>query len=147
MNILQEYSNVLIADPTGAGKTKLCVTLVLALKHWLWETGRYHKENSAIVCPKLVESKWRKEFVELSNTANDQVPMSLLSRSGKNSIYAEEKVSLANILVVDEAHNFLNTETNRSTALRINKAEFKILLTATPISRKIDGHTETSRNS
>jgi len=139
MSILQENSNVLIADPTGSGKTKLCSAIILCLKHWLWESGRHFKDNSVIVCPPLVMKKWGKEFRELSNNSNNQISMGILSSNETlNKKEAIENLKIANILAIDEAHNYLNTSTKRSIALRLNNADFKILITATPINKKVD---------
>lgn len=139
MSILQENSNVLIADPTGSGKTKLCSAIILCLKHWLWESGRRFKDNSVIVCPPLVMKKWGREFRELSSNSNNQISMGILSSSETlNKKEAVEDLKIANILAIDEAHNYLNTNTKRSVALRKNNADFKILITATPINKKVD---------
>ncbi|WP_243472753.1 SNF2-related protein [Winogradskyella sp. MH6] len=139
ISILQENSNVLIADPTGAGKTKLCSTIVLALKNWLWETGRRDKDNSLIVCPPLVVDKWRKEFLSLSTITNNQTSSGILSNAKKQTLEkALNELKLANILAIDEAHNYLNLSTKRSEAIRKNTADFKILITATPINKRIN---------
>lgn len=139
MRILQESSNVLVADPTGAGKTKLCSTVILALKNWLWETGRRDKDTSLIVCPPLVIEKWKKEFRELSTISNNQISTGILSNARKQKKeIAMDELRLANILAIDEAHNYLNINTNRSDAIRKNNADFKILITATPINKKVD---------
>lgn len=139
MSILQENSNVLIADPTGAGKTKLCSTIILALESWLYENGRKEKANSVIVCPPLVREKWKGEFRELSTISNNQISNGTLSNGkAKNLKVAEKELELANILAIDEAHNYLNINSKRSIAIRKNKADFKLLITATPINKKID---------
>lgn len=139
ISILQENSNVLIADPTGAGKTKLCSTIILALKNWLWETGRRDKDNSLIVCPPLVVAKWRKEFINLSTITNNQTSSGILSNAKKQKLEkALNELKLANVLAIDEAHNYLNLSTKRSEAIRKNSADFKILITATPINKKIN---------
>ncbi|WP_299434583.1 SNF2-related protein [uncultured Aquimarina sp.] len=139
ISILQENSNVLIADPTGAGKTKLCSTIILALKNWLWETGRRDKDNALIVCPPLVVSKWKNEFMNLSTVSNNQTSSGILSNAKKQKLeIALKELKLANILAIDEAHNYLNLSTKRSEAIRKNSSDFKILITATPINKKID---------
>ncbi len=68
MNILQNQSNVLIADPTGSGKTKLCSALMLTLIHWLWENGKRDRSNSLVVCPPLVIPFWQQEFKNLRSS-------------------------------------------------------------------------------
>ncbi len=139
MNILQENSNVLIADPTGAGKTKLCSTIILALESWLYENGRKEKANSIIVCPPLVKEKWQGEFRELATISNNQISNGTLSNGKAKSLKkAEKELELANILAIDEAHNYLNVSSKRSIAIRKNKADFKLLITATPINKKVD---------
>ncbi|KYG74822.1 type III restriction/modification enzyme restriction subunit [Roseivirga ehrenbergii] len=139
LSILQENSNVLIADPTGAGKTKMCSTIILALKNWLWENGRKESDNSVIVCPPLVIDKWKKEFKGLATVSNNQISNGTLSNGKQKSFRdAEEDLNLANILAVDEAHNYLNIKSKRSIAIRKNNADFKVLITATPINKKVD---------
>lgn len=139
LSILQENSNVLIADPTGAGKTKLCSTIILALEGWLYENGRREKANSVIVCPPLVIDKWKKEFRELATISNNQISNGTLSNGKLKSLkVAEKELELANILAIDEAHNYLNIKSKRSIAIRKNNADFKLLITATPINKKID---------
>lgn len=139
ISILQENANVLIADPTGAGKTKMCSTIILALKNWLWENGRKESDNSVIVCPPLVKDKWKREFKDLATVSNNQISNGTLSNGSLKSLKdAEEDLNLANILAVDEAHNYLNIKSKRSIAIRKNNADFKILITATPINKKVD---------
>ncbi len=139
ISILQENANVLIADPTGAGKTKMCSTIILALKNWLWENGRRENDNSVIVCPRLVIDKWKKEFKGLATVSNNQISNGILSNGKFKSLKdAEEDLNLANILAVDEAHNYLNIKSKRSVAIRKNNADFKVLITATPINKKVD---------
>jgi len=139
MGILQETSNVLIADPTGAGKTKLCSAIILAMKSWLYETGRGDKDNALIVCPPQVINKWQTEFNDLSTINNNQISTGILSNSRKlKKEKALKDLSQANILAIDEAHNYLNLNSNRSIAIRKNNADFKLLITATPINKKVD---------
>lgn len=139
VSILQAQSNVLIADPTGAGKTKLCTSLILSLKHWLYEIGKNYKTNSLIICPPLVVSKWEDEFRALRKIDNSQISMGLLSHSSaQNKKRITEDLSIANILTIDEAHNYLSPTSNRTGLIKSNRADYKILVTATPISKKVE---------
>lgn len=139
VSILQSQSNVLLADPTGAGKTKLCTSLILSLKHWLFEIGKRHKTNSIIICPPLVVSKWADEFRALRQIDNSQISMGLLSNSSDgNKKKIAKDLQLVNILTIDEAHNYLSPTSNRSVSLKSNGADYKILVTATPISKKVE---------
>ncbi|WP_072999354.1 SNF2-related protein [Epilithonimonas mollis] len=139
VSILQAQSNVLIADPTGAGKTKLCTSLILSLKHWLYEIGKNYKTNSLIICPPLVVTKWEDEFRSLRKIDNSQISMGLLSHSNtQNKKRIVEDLNLANILTIDEAHNYLSPTSNRTGLIKSNRADYKILVTATPISKKVE---------
>lgn len=138
MTILQSRSNVLIADPTGAGKTKLCSALILSLKHWLCESGKFDKTKSLIVCPPLVKDKWNEEFRNLKQFHNSH-SMGLLSNSGaRNKTILLDELSFTNILGIDEAHNYLSPYSNRTGLIKNNSADYKILITATPISKKVE---------
>jgi superfamily II DNA or RNA helicase len=139
VSILQAQSNVLIADPTGAGKTKLCTSLILSLKQWLYEIGKNYKTNSLIICPPLVVTKWEDEFRALRKIDNSQISMGLLSHSStQNKKRITEDLNLANILTIDEAHNYLSPTSNRTGLIKSNRADYKILVTATPISKKVE---------
>lgn len=139
ISILQSHSNVLIADPTGAGKTKLCTSLVLSLQHWLYDIGRNYRTESLIVCPPLVLDKWSSEFTAFNRINHRQISHGLLSNSSvKNKKKLIDDLNLANILVIDEAHNYLSAESKRTNLIKDNRADYKILVTATPISRKVE---------
>lgn len=138
VSILQNQSNVLIADPTGAGKTKLCTALVLSLKHWLYEVGKNLRTESLIICPPLVVDKWEDEFKSFKRLGHSQRSMGLLSTTGKNQQKLIKELSIANILTIDEAHNYLSPDSNRTSLIKENTADYKILITATPISKKVE---------
>ncbi|MEM1406564.1 MAG: SNF2-related protein [Bacteroidota bacterium] len=139
MIIIQNQSNVLIADPTGAGKTKFASALMLTLVHWLWENGKQDRTNSLIICPPLVINNWRNEFRALSRVDYSQISMWLFSNAGKKKMAeAANDVDLANIITLDEAHNYLNPDSKRSKAIQHRKADHTLLVTATPMNKKAD---------
>lgn len=135
--ILQTQGCVLIADPTGSGKTKLISTLQLVLFHWLWETGRRNKSYALTICPPLVKDSWTKEFIDMQFSQNGQISMGALSlKNGNNYTNHLKEIKNANILVIDEAHNFLNLNSQRSSSIAEHTSDNVILSTATPINRK-----------
>lgn len=137
--ILQERSNVLIADPTGSGKTKTCSAVILTLIEWLWQQGRQDKTNPLIICPPLVRRNWQREFSTFRKLINNQLSMGLLSNAKNwNKKLVEDCLDLANIIVVDEAHNYLNPDSKRSASLKQANADYMILATATPINKRVD---------
>jgi SNF2 family DNA or RNA helicase len=139
VSILQRQSNVLIADPTGAGKTKLSTSLVLALKHWLYQLGKNYSTDSLVICPPLVVEKWRDEFRSLKKIDTAQISRGLLSNSHlKNKKMVQDYLDIARILTIDEAHNYLSATSQRTKRIKSNNADYKILVTATPISKKIE---------
>lgn len=139
MDIIQTRSNVLIADPTGAGKTKFCSALILTLVHWLWENGKQDRTNSLVVCPPIVIDNWQDEFRALSRIDYSQLSMWLFSNAGKKKMdQAKNDMDLANIIALDEAHNYLNPDSKRSQAVQHSKADHTLLITATPMNKKAD---------
>ncbi len=137
MYILQTQGCVLIADPTGSGKTKMISTLQLVLYHWLWETGRRNKSYAVTICPPLVKDSWHKEFVDIEFSQSGQISMGALSytKGHSHGTYLKE-IRNANILVVDEAHNFLNLHSFRSMSVAEHTSDNIILATATPINKR-----------
>lgn len=137
MYILQTQGCVLIADPTGSGKTKMISTLQLVLYHWLWETGRRNKSYAVTICPPLVKDSWHKEFVDIEFSQSGQISMGALSYTkGHHHALHLKEIRNANILVVDEAHNFLNLHSFRSISIAEHTSDNIILSTATPINKK-----------
>ncbi len=135
--ILQTQGCVLIAEPTGSGKTKLISTLTLILFHWLWETGRKDKSYTLTICPPLVRDNWEQETIDLMFAQNTQESMGILSfPESKRHVKLKKKLEIANILVIDEAHNYLNIDSNRSQSISEHIADQIILSTATPINKK-----------
>ncbi|MFD2873479.1 SNF2-related protein [Mucilaginibacter ximonensis] len=137
MYILQTQGCVLIADPTGSGKTKMISTLQLVLYHWLWETGRRNRSYAVTICPPLVKDSWHKEFVDIEFSQSGQISMGALSytKGHSHGTYVKE-IRNANILVVDEAHNFLNLHSFRSMSVAEHTSDNIILATATPINKR-----------
>jgi len=137
MYILQTQGCVLIADPTGSGKTKMISTLQLVLYHWLWETGRRNRSYAVTICPPLVKDSWHKEFVDIEFSQSGQISMGALSYTKGHSHGTHVKeIRNANILVVDEAHNFLNLHSFRSMSVAEHTSDNIILATATPINKR-----------
>lgn len=139
MTIIQNQSNVLIADPTGSGKTKLCSSLMLTLIHWLWENGKRNQSNSLIVCPPLVIPFWQGEFKNLTFINHNQLSMGLLSKGKeRNMRQALDEIAISNIMTIDEAHNYIRPESKRSKAIQSNQADHILMATATPINKRAD---------
>lgn len=139
LNIVENQGSVLIADPTGSGKTKLVTSILLALINQRWSVGRGYKTNSLIICPPSVIDNWSGEFERLRFSQQSPISNGILSyeNSRKHEI-AMRKIRNGNILVIDEAHNYLSRKSNRSHSIESSLADCILLVTATPINKKAE---------
>jgi hypothetical protein len=133
--ITERVGSVLVADATGSGKTRMGAHLVRAVHDRLWSTGRVRRGGTVLVCPPPVQATWFEEAVKCGlNIAT--ISHGLLSRGATDGPRPEaEAVRSAQILAVDESHNFLSPGTKRSQQVRSSVADSVLLFTATPINR------------
>lgn len=133
--IIENVGSVLVADATGSGKTRMGAHLVRSIRDRLWSTGRVRRDLTVLVCPPAVEEIWRAESIA-TGLSIDTVSHGLLSRAAKHGTRLEaDVVQRAQVLAVDEAHNFLNRDSNRTQQVRESRADHVALFTATPINR------------
>lgn len=135
--IVENLGSVLVADATGSGKTRMGAHLVAAVRDRLLDTGRMRRDRdlTTLVCPPSVQETWRNEAL-ISGVTIMPVSQGLLSRRDPTGPRIEEAaVSRAQVLAVDEAHNFLTAQSNRTRQIRDTLADHVLLFTATPISR------------
>jgi superfamily II DNA or RNA helicase len=139
INILLDKGNVLIADPTGSGKTKMCSAIIISFIYWLWQTGEKIKSNFLLITPPLVKINWEAEFKQFDFYNYRLQSIGVFSHTTEeNHRDIVKELKLANLLAVDEAHNLLNPTSNRSRILTNNSADYKILITATPVNKKLE---------
>ena len=139
LQILREQGNLLVADPTGSGKTKMISALQLALTHSRWAMGQGDRTQTAVICPPVVMDNWDEE--QLTNNLSARQPIShgvLSAKAGRRKEKARKQIAQSRILVMDEAHNYLNPGTNRSRMLEGHQADHVVLSTATPINRRAE---------
>ena len=138
--ILENNDCVLVADPTGSGKTRALSALHTAHVLRNWHTEIPGRQRAAVLTPPSVEQTWRREFRRYHvQIAPETVSHGLLSNpSTKDS---RERVDRAleesQILYIDEAHNLYN-DSNRSRRVHASPATRRVLATATPVSRSLD---------
>jgi hypothetical protein len=134
--ILARYDGVLIADSVGLGKTWIGKKLL--------EDFAYHRRQKAVVvCPASLREMWQNELGS-ATIAAQVVGMEELGRDSFDPApYAD-----ADVVLIDESHNFRNDKANRYLALdtvmqlnggRGRDGEHKkvILLSATPINNDL----------
>jgi len=135
--ILSRQGSVLVADATGSGKTRMGVHLVRAVRDDILRSGRLRQGKALMVAPPAVRDSWERES-HFSGTQLDIYSHGMLShsQSGKHDLVIEA-LRRAQILCVDEGHNFLNIGSNRTQHLLRNMADHVMLFTATPINRSV----------
>jgi SNF2 family DNA or RNA helicase len=134
--ILARYDGVLIADSVGLGKTWIGKKLL--------EDFAYHRRQKALViCSASLRDMWERELAS-ATIAAQIVGMEELGRlSFDPSRYGD-----ADVILIDESHNFRNDKANRYLALdsiiqlrggrgRDGNRKKVILLSATPINNDI----------
>lgn len=133
--ILKERGSVLIADATGSGKTRTGVHLIGAKIHEIIGSNRLRRGKALLISPPSVTSEW------LAESAIASVPLDVFSHGMLSRARADSHDSVlsnlrrAQLLCVDEGHNFLNFNSNRTQQLLRNMADHVALFTATPINR------------
>lgn len=134
--ILKERGSVLVADATGSGKTKTGMHLIGAKVHEIISSNRLRRGKAVLICPPSVTSEWERE------SALASVPLQVYSHGALSWVKDGNKgdslildLRRAQVLCVDEGHNFLNFASNRTQQLMRNMADHVALFTATPINR------------
>ena len=109
INILIDKNNVLIADPTGSGKTKMCSAVMVSFIYWLWQNGEKYRSNLLLFSPPVVSDNWKREFADLNFLNCTLRSLGILSNTSEsNSKDMFKELEIADVLAVDEAHNLLN---------------------------------------
>lgn len=139
INILIDKGNVLIADPTGSGKTKMCSAIIISFIYWLWQSGEKVKSSFLLISPPIVKDNWEAEFKNFDFYNYRLQSIGMLSSATEDKLKdIVKELKLSNLLAVDEAHNLLNPFSKRSKNLSGNSADYKVLITATPVNKKLD---------
>jgi superfamily II DNA or RNA helicase len=134
--ILMRYDGVMIADSVGLGKTWIGKKLL--------EDLAYHmRQKAVVICPASLRAMWRHELAEAT------IPARILSQEemGREE-FALAPYLDADVVLIDESHNFRNRTTHRYENLgrliggnggrgRQGTRKKLILLTATPINNNI----------
>ncbi len=134
--IIENLGSVLVADATGSGKTRLGTALQRAVFERMVQTGNFRGGGMALISPPGVATGWHKELLSygLSHQPLSQAALSFADRERINSLVAQS-IKQAQILTVDEAHNYLNAGAKRAQVLLRNLADHVLLFTATPINK------------
>jgi superfamily II DNA or RNA helicase len=136
VRLIERHNACIVADAVGLGKTFIGLRL---LDHYLIKDRRPgHVPRALIVCPaQLRDLVWSRKLDDFGIKAN------IISQEelGRKT-FDTRKYSNYDIIIVDESHNFRNSNTNRyqnlQKILSSGKRNKRIaLLTATPINNTI----------
>lgn len=127
--LLEMYDGLIVADPTGSGKTFEVANTIKHLHDKYNKLGILKRESILIVCPAVVVDEWERTLSSIGLISYKVVSNAIPD--------LEDKVKLADILVLDEAHSYNNKDSERSKKVLYNNADYKIFMTATPINKKI----------
>ncbi len=135
--VLSRQGSVLVADATGSGKTRLGAHLIRAVQDQIAGSGRLRRGRAVMVCPPAVQENWDAE-ARLVDTSIETVSHGKLSwaKKGRHEDLTDS-LRRGQILCVDEGHNFLNLQSNRTQSLLRNMADHVLVFTATPINRSV----------
>ncbi len=134
--ILARYSGVMIADSVGLGKTWIGKKLL--------EDYAYHmRQKALVICPASLRVMWERELGEASISAQIVSQEAMGRQEFDPTEYGD-----ADVILVDESHNFRNRTAHRYDALadvvKLNGGKGRdgmrkkvILLTATPINNDL----------
>jgi len=133
--VLARHGSVLIADATGSGKTLMGAYLIRAIRNQLAANGRLKADFSVMVCPPVVQDVWQ-DAAETANIGLHTHSQGVLSsKRSRNHQRLVSQVSRTPLLCVDEVHNFLNRNSNRTRRLLRRVADNVVVFTATPINK------------
>lgn len=134
-----------LADDMGLGKTLQVIALILKLK----EEGRLSKPV-LVVCPTTLIGNWSKELekfaptleVEIyhgthrkfSNSTRDVIITSYGTLRGDRATFKKKTFEM---VVIDEAQNIKNPDTEQTRAVKELKASTYIAMTGTPVENRL----------
>ncbi len=134
-----------LADDMGLGKTIQVIALILKLK----EEGRLSKPV-LIVCPTTLIGNWSKELEKFApsleaeiyhgNTrelGNKNIDIVITSYGTLRGDRAKFKKRSFEIVVIDEAQNIKNPDTEQTKAVKDLKASSYIAMTGTPVENRL----------
>lgn len=129
-DILETYAGVLIADPVGYGKTYLALRLLDDYAYQL-------RQKVLVICPAQLRDIWWKPKLDVYRIyAHVESQERVSQRDFPVESYAD-----ADLIIVDESHNFRNPSANRydnlSRLLRTDQRKKLVLMTATPINTSV----------
>lgn len=147
--ILDNNGAVVIAEPTGSGKTKVGAFIAKHLTDKLSREDSSGSNSVVIIAPPKVEDEWRNELSKVNVACKfislGKVKSTKRKEDGSNALSVEKEniikneIKTASIILIDEAHLFKNIGAERSKVLLThNQALYTVMLSATPINKGLN---------
>lgn len=137
----------LLADDMGLGKTLQIIALLLKFK----QEGRFKKQKGLVVLPTTLLTNWQKEIARFApdlrphvyhgsgrKLPNDAAYDLLLTTYGvvRSDLESLKKTTWA-VVIIDEAQNIKNADTEQTKAVKALKAPIRIALSGTPVENRL----------
>lgn len=140
----------LLADDMGLGKTLQVIALLLKFK----QEGRFKKQKALVVLPTTLITNWQKEMARFAPDLRPYVyhgPSRKLPEDVKGTDYdlllttygtvrsdlEKLKRSTWAMVIIDEAQNIKNADTEQTKAVKALKAPIRIALSGTPVENRL----------
>jgi uncharacterized Zn finger protein/superfamily II DNA or RNA helicase len=140
----------ILADDMGLGKTIQVITLLLKFK----QEGRFQKQKGLVVLPTTLLTNWQKEIARFApdllahvyHGPNRKLPDGkkggdfdlILTTYGvvRSDLETLKKTTWA-VLIIDEAQNIKNSDTEQTKAVKTLKSGVRIALSGTPVENRL----------
>src|SRR5690606_4481764 len=100
-----------------------------------WRQGRMRQDVPVIVSPPALQQAWIAECIGIGIRPDVHSHGVLSARASKRRSAVRDAIRQAQLIAIDEAHNFHNRSSRRTRSLYANMADHVVLFTATPINR------------
>ena len=138
----------LLADDMGLGKTIQVISLLLKFK----QEGRFKKQKGLVVLPTTLLTNWQKEIARFAPDLQARIYHGstrkfpeeaeaydlILTTYGvvRSDLEKLKKTNWA-VVVIDEAQNIKNSDTEQTKAVKALKSPIRIALSGTPVENRL----------
>lgn len=139
----------LLADDMGLGKTLQVIALLLKFR----QEGRFKKQKGLVVLPTTLLTNWQKEIARFApelqariyHGSNRKLPTEradeydlILTTYGviRSDLETFKKMTWA-VVVIDEAQNIKNADTEQTKAVKSLKSPIRIAMSGTPVENRL----------
>ncbi|MBC8154428.1 MAG: DEAD/DEAH box helicase [Bacteroidetes bacterium] len=138
----------LLADDMGLGKTLQIIALLLKFK----QEGRFKKQKGLVVLPTTLLTNWQKEMARFApdlqarvyhgpnrKLPDEKAPYDLLLTTYgvvRSDLEILKKTTWA-VVIIDEAQNIKNSDTEQTKAVKALKSPIRIALSGTPVENRL----------